>query len=180
MLSQKISVEMTNNIITNGLFLPLRIDVGGIFPIIITGAVMYVLDSILLPIPTIRPIYQVFYWIIFFSLNGIFNAFISLFILNPKMLSRELQENAVTLENLVSSSKFTIPVYLKSQIIRGAFTGSIFLSLLCVLSNLLTFILPIPELNKFGLTSMLILVNVINEIRTELDDIKMLNKLKIY
>lgn len=180
MLSQKLSVEITNNIITEGLFLPLRIDIGGIFPIVLTGTVMYVLDYILLPISTIRPIYQVFYWIIFFSLNGIFNAFISLFIINPKMLSRELQESAVTIENLVSSSKITIPVYLKSQTMRGAFTGSIFLSLLCVLSNLLTFVLPIPELNKFGLTSMLILVNVINEIKTELDDIKMSNKLKNY
>lgn len=180
MLSQKISVDITNNIITDGLFLPLRLDIGGIFPIILTGSVLYVLDSTLLPIPTIKPIYQFFYWIIFFSLNGIFNAFISLFIINPKTLSRELQESAVTIENLVSSSKITIPVYLKSQTMRGAFTGSIILSLICVLSNLLTFVLPIPELNKFGLTSMLILVNVINEIRTEVDDIKMSNKLKNY
>lgn len=165
-----------NNLILNGLFLPVRLDLGGVFPVILTGAILYVLDYASLLIPNIKIIYQFFYWIIFFSLTGIFNAFLSLVIINPKTLSLDFKERAITIKNITSNSKILIPIYLKSQVIRTAFTGSIFLSILGILSNFLIFLLRLPELNKYGLTSLLIILNVIAEIQAEIEDITSLTK----
>lgn len=155
-------------------YIPLSYNVGGVLPIILTTTFLYGLDLLLLPVltsPILRSCYQIFYWILFFILNGIFNSATSILIVNPSNLSNELQENAVSIKNVSSESNSNMAIYLKSQVVRSAFTGSIFLSMVGVLSNLMTLALPIPGFSKFGLTSLLILVNVINEIAREVQDI---------
>lgn len=155
-------------------YIPLRYDIGGVLPIILTTSVLYGMDFFvftLLKIPILINFYKLFYWILFFVLNGIFNSTTSLLILNPSNLATELQENAATIKELSAESTLTTSIYLKSQIIRAAFTGSIFLSIVGVLSNLLNVVLPISGFSKFGLTSLLIIVNVINEIAREVQDI---------
>lgn len=155
-------------------YIPLRYDTGGILPIILTTGVLYGIDLIILPIlkiPILIQFYQFLYWVLFIVLNGVFNSTTSILILNPKNLSTELAENAVSIKAISNESGLTTPIYLKSQIIRAAFTGSIFLSTIGVLSNALTLVLQIPGFSKFGLTSLLILVNVINEIVREVQNI---------
>ena len=161
-------VEDENN------YIPLRYDTGGILPIILTTSVLYGMDLFLLPIlktPILNQFYQILYWGLFFILNGIFNSTTSILILNPRNLSNELKENAVSIKQISNESGSNTPIYLKSQVIRTAFTGSIFLSMVGILSNMITWVLPIPGFSKFGLTSLLILVNVINDIAREVQNI---------
>ena len=156
------------------IYIPLRYDIGGVLPIILTTSVLYGIDLILLPMlktSILTQCYKLFYWVLFFILNGIFNSTTSILIINPNTLSNELKENAVSIKEITTESGLNAPIYLKSQVIRTAFTGSIFLSMIGVLSNLMTLVLPIPGFSKFGLTSLLILVNVINEIVREVQDI---------
>nr|YP_009308920.1 SecY-type transporter protein [Toxarium undulatum]AOS86663.1 SecY-type transporter protein [Toxarium undulatum] len=155
-------------------YIPLRYDTGGVLPIILTTSVLYGMDLFLLPmlkIPILSQCYQLFYWVLFFILNGIFNSTTSILIINPTNLSNELKENAVSIKEISTESGLNTPIYLKSQVIRAAFTGSIFLSLIGVLSNLMTLVLPLPGFSKFGLTSLLILVNVISSIYREVQNI---------
>lgn len=155
-------------------YLPIKYNIGGVLPIILTTTVLYGLDLVLLPIltnPIASKFYLIFYWILFFILNGIFNSTTSILIINPSNLSNELQENAVNFKEVAAEANSNTPIYIKSQVVRAAFTGSIFLSMVGVLSNLITLALPIPGFSKFGLTSLLILVNVINEITREIQDI---------
>ena len=155
-------------------YIPLRYDTGGVLPIILTTSVLYGMDLFLLPmlkIPILSQCYQFFYWVLFFILNGIFNSTTSILIINPTNLSNELKENAVSIKEISTESGLNTPIYLKSQVIRAAFTGSIFLSLIGVLSNLMTLVLPLPGFSKFGLTSLLILVNVISSIYREVQNI---------
>jgi len=155
-------------------YIPLRYDTGGVLPIILTTTVLYGADILMLPVLKILSLtylYPIFYWTMFFILNGIFSSTTALLIINPTNLSNELQENAVTIKKISTKSTSTTSLFLKSQVLRSAFTGSIFLSLVGVLSNLLTVILPIPGFSKFGLTSLVILVNVINDLIREVQDI---------
>jgi len=155
-------------------YLPLRYDNSGILPLILTTSILYWMDLNLLPLLNSSfsiIAYQIVYWIIFFLMNGIFNSILALLTTNPTNLSNDLQENAVTIQNLSTQPLSHTFFYLKSKVIRNAFAGSIFLSIVGILSNVITTILPIAGISKFGLTSLFILVNVIAEVSREVQDI---------
>lgn len=144
----------------NTSYLPLKINQGGVMPIIfsstfltfLTVAVNYVLSLQILPMQfnnakTISLIYGGINFVLIFA----FSLFYSNLILNPKEIAKDLNKMAITIPNIRPGKQTTS--FLKKTLTRLSLLGALFLAILVALPN-------IRSSYGFGVTSLLILVGV--------------------
>jgi preprotein translocase subunit SecY len=137
-------------------YLPLRINQGGVMPIIfastfltfLTILINYVCQFFSVKFDNME-LTNLFYGVINFILIIGFSLFYSNLILNPKEIAKELNKMAVTIPK-VRPGKQTAS-YLKKTITRLSLLGSLFLAILVTIPN-------IRSSYGFGITSLLILV----------------------
>jgi preprotein translocase subunit SecY len=99
----------------------------------------------------------------------IFNSFYSLFILNPKDMSDQLQKMAFAVPGIRPGNQTAF--YLKQTIKRVNLIGGVMLAILATLPNLLAALFNISNLNGLSTTSLLILVGVILELGRDIKNI---------
>ena len=104
---------------------------------------------------------KVFYWSAYGVLVFFFTSFYSTILLDPKDMTEQFRKNSVTIKG-IPPGKAT-KSYLSITIKRLTILNAIFLVVVLVLLNGLEYLLPVGDLNLrgFGLTSQLILVNVL-------------------
>ena len=152
--------NQTSNQAMNTSYLPLKINQGGVMPIIfsstfltfLTVAVNYVLSLQILPMQfnnakAISLIYGGINFVLIFA----FSLFYSNLILNPKEIAKDLNKMAITIPNIRPGKQTTS--FLKKTLTRLSLLGALFLAILVALPNIRTSY-------GFGVTSLLILVGV--------------------
>ena len=152
--------NQTSNQAMNTSYLPLKINQGGVMPIIfsstfltfLTIAVNYVLSLQILPMQfnntkAISLIYGGINFVLIFA----FSLFYSNLILNPKEIAKDLNKMAITIPNIRPGKQTTS--FLKKTLTRLSLLGALFLAILVALPN-------IRSSYGFGVTSLLILVGV--------------------
>ena len=152
--------NQTSNQAINTSYLPLKINQGGVMPIIfsstfltfLTVAVNYVLSLQILPMQfnnakAISLIYGGINFVLIFA----FSLFYSNLILNPKEIAKDLNKMAITIPNIRPGKQTTS--FLKKTLTRLSLLGALFLAILVALPN-------IRSSYGFGVTSLLILVGV--------------------
>ena len=152
--------NQNNNQTMRTSYLPLRINQGGVMPIIfsstfltfLTIAVNYVLSLKLLPIELNNPqAINLIYGAVNFILIFAFSLFYSNLILNPKEIAKDLNKMAITIPNVRPGKQTTS--FLKKTLSRLSLLGALFLAILVAIPN-------IRSSYGFGVTSLLILVGV--------------------
>ena len=152
--------NQNNNQTMRTSYLPLKINQGGVMPIIfsstfltfLTVAVNYVLSLKLLPIELNNPqAINLIYGAVNFILIFVFSLFYSNLILNPKEIAKDLNKMAITIPNVRPGKQTTS--FLKKTLSRLSLLGALFLAILVAIPN-------IRSSYGFGVTSLLILVGV--------------------
>nr|YP_011005573.1 Preprotein translocase subunit secY [Cutleria multifida]WAM62577.1 Preprotein translocase subunit secY [Cutleria multifida] len=159
--------------------LPLRVNQAGVMPLVFTSSVMVIITSVtklvygqlinleffsfLNYISTNLTVItgKTFYWSLYGLLVFFFTSFYSTILLDPKDMTEQFRKNSVTIKG-ITPGKATRS-YLSITIKRLTIINAIFLIVVLILLNGLEYLLPISNLNLrgFGLTSQLILVNVL-------------------
>ena len=154
-------------------YLPLRLNQAGVMPIILTTTVLvipnYLSNLEILPKFSISEYFGFLYWILYFVLILLFSSFYSMVVLNPKDLSEQLQEMAVTIPGLRPGVQTTF--YLKQVMKRVTLLGSIILATVVITPNFLGSIWSISSLNGLSTTSLLILAGVVLDLVREIKNI---------
>lgn len=141
-------------------YIPLRINQGGVMPIIfsstfltfLTIIINYFGSRIILPVKIEDPrIISLIFGIINFGLIVIFSLFYSNLILNPNEIAKDLNKMAITIPG-IRPGKQTAS-FLKKTLTRLSLLGALFLGILVALPN-------IQSSYGFGVTSLLILIGV--------------------
>lgn len=159
--------------------LPLRVNQAGVMPLVFTSSVMVVLSSLTtflygqllnieffsflnyLSTTLTLGIGKIFYWATYGVLVFFFTSFYSTILLDPKDMTEQFRKNSVTIKG-INPGKPT-KNYLSITIKRLTILNAVFLVVVLILLNGLEYLLPVGDLNLrgFGLTSQLILVNVL-------------------
>jgi len=151
--------QISNNTIRAS-YLPLKINQGGVMPIIfsstfltfLTIIVNYVLNLGIIQFEFNDPrLISLIYGGINFFLILIFSVFYSNLILNPKEIAKDLNKMAVTIPNIRPGQQTAS--FLKKTLNRLSLLGAVFLAILVAIPN-------IRSSYGFGVTSLLILVGV--------------------
>ena len=154
-------------------YLPLRLNQAGVMPIILTTTVLvipnYLSNLGILPKFSISEYFGFIYWILYFVLILLFSSFYSMVVLNPKDISEQLQEMAVTIPGIRPGVQTTF--YLKQVMKRVTLLGSIILATVVITPNFLESILSITSLNGLSTTSLLILAGVVLDLAREVKNI---------
>jgi|TARA_Y100000992_G_scaffold167788_1_gene112773 preprotein translocase subunit SecY len=141
-------------------YLPLKINQGGVMPIIfsstfltfLTVGVNYLLSLKILPIEINNPqTVTLIYGGINFILIFAFSLFYSNLILNPKEIAKDLNKMAITIPDVRPGKQTTS--FLKKTLTRLSLLGALFLAILVAIPNT-------RSSYGFGITSLLILVGV--------------------
>ena len=137
-------------------YLPLRINQGGVMPIIFASTFLTFLTILINYVCQIfsvkfdnMELTNLFYGVINFILIIGFSLFYSNLILNHKEIAKELNKMAVTIPKVLPGKQTAS--YLKKTITRLSLLGSLFLAILVTITN-------IRSSYGFGITSLLILV----------------------
>ena len=157
-------------------YLPLRLNQGGVMPIILTTTVLVVPNYInslgLLPkidLPINLESLSFIYWIGYFAFILLFSSFYSTLVLNPKDISDQLQKMAVTIPGIRPGIQTTF--YLKQVMKRVTLIGAIMLATIVTIPNFIESTLNITSLNGLSTTSLLILAGVILDLVREVENI---------
>ena len=159
--------------------LPLRVNQAGVMPLVFTSSIMLILSYLtkflylelkdikivsglsLISQDTLGLITKGSYWLIYGLLVFFFTTFYSRIILDPKDIAEEFRKNSVSIKGI--NPGLSTRNYLSQTIKRLTIINAVFLIVVLILLNALESILPISNLNLrgFGLTSQLILVNIL-------------------
>ena len=154
-------------------YLPLRLNQAGVMPIILTTVVLvipnYLSNLEILPKFSISEYFGFLYWILYFVLILLFSSFYSMVVLNPKDLSDQLQEMAVTIPGLRPGIQTTY--YLKQVMKRVTVLGSILLATVVITPTFLESRFDIPSLSQLSTTSLIILAGVVLDLVREIKNI---------
>jgi preprotein translocase subunit SecY len=150
-------------------YLPLRLNQGGVMPIIFASAVL-VLPSylqqiinneiiknllfLLSPTSNNKYIYTIFY----FSLILFFSYFYSSLVINPNDISQNLKKMESSIPG-IRPGKATVS-YLQKTLNRLTFLGALFLAFIAIIPTIIESITQISTFKGLGATSLLILVGV--------------------
>lgn len=164
LISAKQLFSQSESLNSNNTYLPLRINQGGVMPIIFASAVIsffstgirYISQLTLFQnlVTNNNTIFLVTITIVKFILILGFTFFYSTLILNPKEMAKDLNKMAVTIPS-IRPGKQTAQ-YLEQTLKRLGTLGAIFLAILVSLPN-------VRITSGIGVTSFLILVSVIIE-----------------
>jgi preprotein translocase subunit SecY len=150
-------------------YLPLRLNQGGVMPIIFASAVLVLpaylqqiinnemVKNVLLqlsPAASNKYIYTVFY----FSLILFFSYFYSSLVINPNDISQNLKKMESSIPG-VRPGKATVS-YLQKTLNRLTFLGALFLAFIAIIPTIIEGITNISTFKGLGATSLLILVGV--------------------
>jgi len=150
-------------------YLPLRLNQGGVMPIIFSSAVLVLpaylgqlttnpqvisFLALLSPNSTNKTLYLVFY----FSLILFFSYFYASLVINPNDVSQNLKKMESSIPG-VRPGKATTD-YLQKTLYRLTFLGALFLAFIAVVPSLIENITNISTFKGLGATSLLILVGV--------------------
>ena len=150
-------------------YLPLRLNQGGVMPIIFASAFLvlpaYVsqittnpiilsIATLLSPSSTNKGIYLLFY----FLLILFFSYFYASLILNPSDVSKNLKKMESSIPGIRPGKATTD--YLQKTLNRLTFLGALFLAFIALVPNLIESITNISTFKGLGATSLLILVGV--------------------
>jgi preprotein translocase subunit SecY len=159
LVSAKQLLTQANNQ-TKTSFLPLKINQGGVMPIIFASTVLtfltifvgYIANLDIFPKLSITPnIQTIFYSMTNFGLILIFSLFYSNLILNPSELAKDLNKMAVTIPGIRPGNQ--TKEFLTETLKRLSLLGALFLAIIVTIPN-------IRSSYGFGITSLLILVGV--------------------
>nr|YP_011006556.1 Preprotein translocase subunit secY [Halosiphon tomentosus]WAM63701.1 Preprotein translocase subunit secY [Halosiphon tomentosus] len=159
--------------------LPLRVNQAGVMPLVFTSSVMVIITSLakllygqLISLEFFSflnyvstnltlGVGKVFYWSTYGVLVFFFTSFYSTILLDPKDMTEQFRKNSVTIKGITPG--MPTRSYLSITIKRLTIINAVFLIVVLILLNGLEYLLPIDNLNLrgFGLTSQLILVNVL-------------------
>nr|YP_011007261.1 Preprotein translocase subunit secY [Scytothamnus australis]WAM64690.1 Preprotein translocase subunit secY [Scytothamnus australis] len=159
--------------------LPLRVNQAGVMPLVFTSSVMVILSSVTklvysqlinlelfsflsyVSIDLTVIVGKIFYWAAYGVLVFFFTSFYSTILLDPKDMTEQFRKNSVSIKGLTPGIQTRN--YLSITIKRLTILNAVFLIVVLVLLNGLEYLLPANSLNLrgFGLTSQLILVNVL-------------------
>ena len=164
-------------------YIPLRFNQAGVMPIILTTSVLVAPNSIgqlgILSSPIFKPpavLIQssiALYWLSYFILVILFSSFYSTIVVNPKDISDELQKMAVAVPGIRPGVETRF--YLEQVMRRITSLGAIMLAIVVTVPNIIEVMLPIPNLNGLGSTSLVISVGVILELSREIRSILLSN-----
>lgn len=166
-----ISAKQLNkeNIQSKTSYLPLRLNQGGVMPIIFASAIL-VLPSYLgqiCPNQTVKDALNLLspnggsntaYLIFYFVLILFFSYFYSSIVINPKDVSQNLKKMESSIEGVRPGKDTT--EYLEKTLNRLTFLGALFLAFIAILPNLIEKFTNISTFKGLGATSLLILVGV--------------------
>nr|YP_006639107.1 preprotein translocase subunit secY [Saccharina japonica]YP_009865354.1 preprotein translocase subunit secY [Saccharina latissima]YP_010688169.1 preprotein translocase subunit secY [Saccharina longissima]YP_010863418.1 preprotein translocase subunit secY [Saccharina japonica x Saccharina latissima]QOV02298.1 preprotein translocase subunit secY [Saccharina sp. ye-B]QWK44009.1 preprotein translocase subunit secY [Arthrothamnus bifidus]UBI41468.1 preprotein translocase subunit secY [Saccharin len=159
--------------------LPLRVNQAGVMPLVFTSSVMVILSSLTnliygqlvnielfsflnsLSTNLTLGVGKIFYWSTYGILVFFFTSFYSTILLDPKDMTEQFRKNSVTIKGITPGK--STQSYLSITIKRLTILNAVFLIGVLILLNGLEYLLPVNNLNLrgFGLTSQLILVNVL-------------------
>ena len=150
-------------------YLPLRLNQGGVMPIIFASAVLVlpsylqqiinneIIKNLLLllsPTSNNKYIYTIFY----FSLILFFSYFYSSLVINPNDISQNLKKMESSIPG-IRPGKATVS-YLQKTLNRLTFLGALFLAFIAIIPTIIESITQISTFKGLGATSLLILVGV--------------------
>ena len=150
-------------------YLPLRLNQGGVMPIIFasaflvlpayisqitTNSIILSISSLLSPSSTNKSIYLLFY----FLLILFFSYFYASLILNPSDVSKNLKKMESSIPGIRPGKATTD--YLQKTLNRLTFLGALFLAFIALVPSLIESITNISTFKGLGATSLLILVGV--------------------
>jgi preprotein translocase subunit SecY len=150
-------------------YLPLRLNQGGVMPIIFASALL-VLPSYLMQLTSNEVILNILslfspagpnkniYLLFYFFLILFFSYFYSSLVLNPSDVSQNLKKMESSIPG-VRPGKATTD-YLQKTLNRLTFLGALFLALIAVIPSVIESITNISTFKGLGATSLLILVGV--------------------
>jgi len=150
-------------------YLPLRLNQGGVMPIIFASAIL-VLPSYLAQVCPNQSIKNVLnllspnggsnytYLVFYFVLILFFSYFYSSIVINPKDVSQNLKKMESSIEGIRPGKDTTL--YLEKTLNKLTFLGALFLAFIAVLPNLIEKLTNISTFKGLGATSLLILVGV--------------------
>ncbi len=146
-------------------YIPLKINQGGVMPIVFASAAMIIptyLLNILKKIYLGRDFLQLFdsplYILIYGLLIMIFSFFYSSLVLNPSDIAKNLKRMGASIPGIRPGENTS--QYLKKILNRLTFLGSIFLFLIALIPSIITNITNLTIFKGLGATSLLILVGV--------------------
>ena len=150
-------------------YLPLRLNQGGVMPIIFasaflvlpayisqitTNSIILSISSLLSPNSTNKSIYLLFY----FLLILFFSYFYASLILNPSDVSKNLKKMESSIPGIRPGKATTD--YLQKTLNRLTFLGALFLAFIALVPSLIESVTNISTFKGLGATSLLILVGV--------------------
>jgi preprotein translocase subunit SecY len=150
-------------------YLPLRLNQGGVMPIIFasaflvlpayisqitTNSIILSISNLLSPSSTNKSIYLLFY----FLLILFFSYFYASLILNPSDVSKNLKKMESSIPGIRPGKATTD--YLQKTLNRLTFLGALFLAFIALVPSLIESITNISTFKGLGATSLLILVGV--------------------
>jgi preprotein translocase subunit SecY len=150
-------------------YLPLRLNQGGVMPIIFASALL-VLPSYLMQLTSNQTIINILilfsptgpnknvYLIFYFTLIFLFSYFYASLVLNPNDVSQNLKKMESSIPG-VRPGKATTD-YLQKTLNRLTFLGALFLAIIAVVPSIIESLTNISTFKGLGATSLLILVGV--------------------
>jgi preprotein translocase subunit SecY len=150
-------------------YLPLRLNQGGVMPIIFASALL-VLPSYLIQLTSNQTVINILllfsptgtnknvYLIFYFTLIFFFSYFYASLVLNPSDVSQNLKKMESSIPG-VRPGKATTD-YLQKTLNRLTFLGALFLAIIAVIPSIIESITKISTFKGLGATSLLILVGV--------------------
>jgi len=155
----------TNNINSNS-YIPLKINQGGVMPIVFASAAMTIptyIFNILNKMPVNKNTFLFlingpFYLFIYGILIITFSYFYTSLVLNPEDIAKNLKKMGASIPGIRPGHETS--KHLKKILNRLTFLGSIFLFFVALIPSIVTQITEIKIFQGFGATSLLILVGV--------------------
>lgn len=137
-------------------YIPLKINQGGVMPIIFASAIMALTNNIFTQFKILNNIS--WYLILYCTLILTFSYFYSSLILNPQEITKNLKKMGASIPNIRPGKETN--EYLKKTINKLTFIGACFLFLIAQLPFIIFSITHINFFKGLGTTSLLILVGV--------------------
>ena len=162
-----ISAKQLNNLnnIESKSYIPLKINQGGVMPIVFASAAMTIpsylseiLKKIHLKTNDLIQLNSPFYILLYGLLIIVFSYFYSSLVLNPSDIAKNLKKMGASIPNIRPGDKTS--KYLQYILNRLTFLGSMFLFFIALIPSLITNLTELKIFQGLGATSLLILVGV--------------------
>lgn len=163
-----VSAKQLNNLskIRSTSYIPLKINQGGVMPIVFASAAMtipaHISDMIVKTgksgIINILSLNGPFYIVLYGILIVCFSYFYASLVLNPDDIAKNLKKMGASVPGIRPGNKTSS--YIKNVLNRLTFLGSIFLFCVALIPSIITNVTNIKAFQGFGTTSLLILVGV--------------------